>query len=420
MHLTSAALLALVSVSVSVIQSDAALCDELKSIPINDADFGEPDWESILEQAFPTWSVPDGGCPRLDSVGGTLLPDSVFPTPEEGKFNPCYYTKAVAGLDPKKGGYPTPIDTHYPYEFAAPFLQQPGDGSVHHCATDAVNIAECPKLGNTCGPDCATITDDYGIGHIPPFVPLAAIKNEYNSCTQEDICAKWFHYETSGCNIKKSVLDEMVYKYFGVNETVTFQPPILIDGQPSSTYFRLEYGGESPACDEGNCRGPHYCSVDVAEAGVIWGDFCPYVHTGENSGKYRHPHLALAALELWVANQCIPDKCPQEWLESPNGQKYGMDETTATSITWCDMDDNDILTAQPSVPYKWPNMDKGVFPGLNLYGKSPMKASPGVYVNEVVDIQFPKYKRDPNSAGHVTMSWFLKAAFVIACTAVAF
>jgi len=35
-------------------------------------------------------------------------------------------------LGPALGGYPTPVDTKYVYEFAAPFLKQPGDGSVHH------------------------------------------------------------------------------------------------------------------------------------------------------------------------------------------------------------------------------------------------------------------------------------------------
>ena len=45
------------------------------------------------------------------------------------------------------------------------------DGSVHHCNIEdpTVDIGSCQKLGNDCGPDCASITDDYGIGHIPPF-----------------------------------------------------------------------------------------------------------------------------------------------------------------------------------------------------------------------------------------------------------
>ena len=254
----------------------------LQPIPTNPDDFDEPHWETILELAFPTWATPANGCPRLDALGGTIVPEyTAFPVPEEGKFNPCYYTKAFAGLDPKLGGFPTPIDTKYQYEYAAPFQKQPGDGSTHHCTLDAVDIGACPKFQNDCGKDCASITEK-GIGHIPPFVALAAIKNEYNSisCTA-DICSEWFDFETSGCNIQPPKLDELVIKYFGDGDTIKFQPPILIDGKPSSTYYRLEYAGESPACDDGNCRGPHYCSKEVADEGVIWGDFCPYVHTGE-------------------------------------------------------------------------------------------------------------------------------------------
>jgi len=365
----------------------------LEEIPTNADDFNEPAWETIIESAFPPWATPAAGCPRLDAVDGTLLDDfNTFPTPETGKFNPCYYTKAFAGLDPSKGGYPTPIDTHYPYEFAAPFLGQPGDGSVKHCPQDSegsVNIGKCPKFGQCEGvKDCAIVSDDYGIGHIPPFVPLAAIKKEYMAAMADnttDICESFFHFETSGCNIKKSALDEVVWKYFGdaATRTVKFQPPILIDGEPSSTYFRLEYGGESPACDDGNCRGPHYCSKEVADEDMAWGDFCPYVHTGENSGLYRHPHIALAALELWMANQCIPE-CPSEWLKSPNGENYGTDETTSTSITWCEMADNANPMAQPLVPYAWPNTGKGLYPGLNLYNASATKAAPGLYITEVV------------------------------------
>lgn len=267
----------------------------LEAIPTNPDDFDEPAWEAILELAFPTWAAPEGGCPRLDSVGGkmdcpnkcwialvsrkpptksnfsgTLLEGYTFPTPEAGKFNPCYYTKAFAGLDPILGGYPTPIDTHYPYEFAAPFLKQPGDGSTHHCTSSdpLVDVGSCPKQNaapdGACDgiKDCAGITDEYGIGHIPPFVALASVKNGYND--GKDVCKDWFHFPTSGCNIKKSALDELVYEYFGVGTTIQFQPPILIDGAPSSTYYKLEYVGESPACDDGNCRGPHYCSKEVS------------------------------------------------------------------------------------------------------------------------------------------------------------
>lgn len=373
-------------------------------IPLNENDFNEPAWEDILEQVFPTWTKPTNGCPRLDKLGGSLLPDfKDFPKYEAGKWNPCYYTKAFASLDASLGGYPTPIDTHYPYEFAAPFFRQPGDGSVKHCDNDAVDIGACQKLGlGDCGDDCASITDDYGIGHIPPFVPLAALKKEYQECSR-DICNR-FHYETSGCNIKKSALDEIVYRHFGEGTTIKFQPPVLIGDKPSNTYFRLEYGKESPACDEGNCRGPHYCTKEVADAGVIWGDFCPYVSTGENSGKYRHPHLALAALELWIANKCMPDKCPKEWLESPNGKNYAKDEKTSTAITWCEMDDNDFVMAQPKVPYQWPNTDSGKYPGLKrLYGDAPKRSAKGLYVNELMT---PATQMNDETSGASNMATF--------------
>jgi hypothetical protein len=404
------------SVLVHARAGNGTVCDgDLTPIPVNEDDFGEPDWAAIIEAAFPAWAVPEGGCPRLDSVDGSLAENyTAFPTPEDSKFNSCYYTKAFAGLDPSNGGYPTPIDTHYPYEFAAPFFQQPGDGSTHHCpsVTDdgaEVDIGACPKLGSTCGPDCADITDDYGIGHIPPFVPLAAIKNAYNSCNV-DVCKSWFHYPTNGCNIKKSVLDELVYDQFGDAETRTikFQPPILLDGAPSSTYFRLEYGGESPACDDGNCRGPHYCSTTVADAGGIWGDFCPYVHTGENSGKYRHPHIALAALELWMANQCMPDMCAATWLDSPNGMGYANDDKMSTSITWCEMEDNNDAMSQPLVPYVWPVQGMGVFPGLELYGDEVVKPAPGMYVNALVDVELiagPVVDGEEDSSGDMRMLW---------------
>lgn len=375
-------------------------CKKLEPLPINEHDFHEPDWETIIERAFPPWAVPENGCPRLDLVGGTLLDDySEFPTPEEGKFNPCYYTKAFAGLDPMRGGYPTPIDTHYPYEFAAPFLGQPGDGSVHHCPVgsdgDATDIGgpDCPKLGQCPDEgDCAVVSDEYGIGHVPPFVALAAVKNSYQACEPKNLCHEWFDYEASGCNIKKCALDRLVLDYFGTElddgtTAVKFQPPVLIDGHPSNTYYRLEYGGEQPACTDGICRGPHYCSADV-DGEPIWGDFCPYVHTGENSGLYRHPHVALAALELWIANQCMPHQCPSTWLDSPNGKNYGMDPKTSTSITWAEMKDNTDPISQPKVPYEWPNQDgldgANIFPGLDLYDGKNVKPAQGMYVTEYV------------------------------------
>lgn len=238
--------------------------------------------------------------------------------------------------------------------------------------------------------DCNTITDEFGIGHVPPFVPLAAIKNALLDCKQ-DVC-EWFNDNVQPCNIPKSVLDRLVYEYFGVGNTVQFTPPIIRDDlplltDPKSTYYKLEYGGDPEACADDNCRGPHYCSKDVAEEDV-WGDFCPYIHTGENAGLYRHPHVALAAVELWLASTCKPGVCPSTWLDSPNAKDYG-DKMKSTSITWAEMDDNDNSMAQPMVPYKWPNSGDGIFPGLDLYGEMMMKPVAGNYVTKFVASKAP-------------------------------
>lgn len=370
-------------------------CTFQADLPIAEDDFGQPDWAAIIETAFPAWDVPEAGCPRLDGISGSLEAGfETYPTPVEGKFNPCYYTKAFAGLDPMMGGYPTPIDTKYIYEFAAPFFGQPGDGSTHHCPMNTspdTPVQSCPKVAPSCGEgikDCNTITDEFGIGHVPPFVPLAAIKNAFLSC-EEDVCA-WFDDSLHECNIKKSVLDRLVHSTFGTPDgQIKFTPPKILDDlpatDPKSTYYKLEYLNDPIACSQDNCRGPHYCSKEAADAD-IWGDFCPYIHTGENSGLYRHPHIALASLELWIANKCKPERCPSTWLDSPNGEGYGTDPMTSTSITWSEMTDNTDPMAQPSVPYVWPNSGDGIYPGKELYGDLKIKPAPGTYVTEFVAI----------------------------------
>jgi len=380
-------------VSLALFVHSRAFKDDL---PINVEDYNQPDWAAIIQTAFPAWDIPANGCPRLDKIGGVLEEGfDDFPTAEAGKFNPCYYTKAFAGLDPMLGGYPTPIDTMYHYEFAAPFFGQPGDGSTHHCAMNAspeTPVQSCPKVGTGgCGEgvkDCNKITNEFGIGHVPPFVPLAAIKNAFmdDETKIEDICA-WFDDDIQTCSISKVTIDKLVVDTFEIDGTIKFTPPIVLDDllptDPKSTYYKLEYLGDPVACADDNCRGPHYCSKTAAEAD-IWGDFCPYIHTGENSGLYRHPHIALAAFELWIANKCKPDACPSRWLDSPNGQGYGTNKMTSTSITWSEMDNNNDPMAQPIVPYAWPNSGGGIYPGLELYGDVMIKPAPGSYVTKFV------------------------------------
>ena len=77
----------------------------------------------------------------------------------------------------------------------------------------------------------------------------------------------------------------------------------------------------------------------------------------------------------------MSEKCPAQWMDSPNGKGYAMADNKATSITWCDMDDNSDPIAQPSVPYDWPNVAGGLFPDLGqLYPAAECtKPAPGLY-----------------------------------------
>ena len=182
--------------------------------------------------------------------------------------------------------------------------------------------------------------------------PLAAMKMVYKS-GEYDICNGWFN-KLNGCSIKKDSLDEIVYKYFSEDDKIVYEPPLIMGGEPSTTYFKLEYGGDLSAGAEVAHTGPHYCStksVDVVK-NKIWGEFCLYISTGENSGKYRHPHLALATFKLWISNQYVSDKCPLTWLDSPNGKGYVNDNTKAYNIVWCEMDDNEDPMSQCKVPYE--------------------------------------------------------------------
>ena len=121
---------------------------------------------------------------------------------------------------------------------------------------------------------------------------------------------------------------------------------------------------------------------------IVTGDFCPYIQTGENSGQYRHPHLALAALELWIANQCMPEKCAATWLDSPNGKDYAADSTKTTSITWAEMVDNDDPMSQPAVPYAWPNSGNGIYPGYDVLYPGDLESKDVDGVMTLPDVEY--------------------------------
>lgn len=60
---------------------------------------------------------------------------------------------------------------------------------------------------------------------------------------------------------------------------------------------------------------PHYCTKDGIAADIN-PDYCPYIFFGPHRGKYRHPHIALSAVEVYLSNLIMPDKCGTAWDDS--------------------------------------------------------------------------------------------------------
>jgi hypothetical protein len=124
-----------------------------------------PPITDLIETAFPTWCV-DASENRVADV------DTCEDGSPNGRFSPLYLTAQYSGGDPALGGYPTNIDIHYAFEFAAPYLGQPCAGGSHHCSETfdgtTLDCSTCPKV--------TTFSDNemYGPGHVPPHISLAA------------------------------------------------------------------------------------------------------------------------------------------------------------------------------------------------------------------------------------------------------
>jgi hypothetical protein len=336
-----------------------------------------PDISTLIRTAFPPWNI-DANEKRIS--GG-------------GKWNPLYLTKRWNGLDPAKGGYPTDTDTRYPFYFAAQFFGQPGKflfglemhditelltfshefcwimcffvvsclwpavktrpgaGGSRHCPRNAPDnhpIQTCPKV--TTGSD-----DDplYGPGHIPPHISLSVVRRAY---AEGDNIADWFDFKSkTPCDIKKDKLLALVRRYYPrdpITGAVEYPPPKT----PGTVeYYELEFPSETGS--------PHYCTTEYLALNQD-SDFCPYIFEGPNRGKYRHPHIALASLQQYLANRLNPTVCGKEW------EDYGKYPANPDmSVAFCEME-SDALDAQPVIPYKWPlNGDRKIknVPGLILW-----------------------------------------------------
>lgn len=159
--------------------------------------------------------------------------------------------------------------------------------------------------------------------------------------------SEWFDYAQNACRVLPSALLPMIRAYFprDGDGSVSYPPPFTNEGGPGHPYggtypYPLEFVNlvgdsctneqdkfPSAECYEDHSGGdatdypdyllpghgsPHYCSVDAMGADVNK-DWCPYIFWGPNRGKYRHPHIAFAAVESWLAHKVMPDMCAEAW-----------------------------------------------------------------------------------------------------------
>mmetsp|Transcript_44351 Transcript_44351/g.50082 ORF Transcript_44351/g.50082 Transcript_44351/m.50082 type:complete len:549 (-) Transcript_44351:23-1669(-) len=356
-------------------------------------------WTEFVEGIFPTWCIDDDEQRILDGVGDTCADGS-----KNGRWDPLYLTKWHGGEDPAFGGYPTDIDTRYPFYYGSGFFGQACAGGNSHCSFDfdgsKNNCAKCGKivtLDHDNGPN--------GPGHVPPHIGLASLTRAYHLGGFGDV-KSWFDYEQNGCRVMPNVLLRMIRKYFPRNEdgTNAFPPPFTEDGGPGSpdgtNYpYPLEFVNlVGDSCDKekekfpsAECYeqhsgnkveyptylkpghgSPHYCSVGAMDADVNK-DWCPYIFFGPNRGAYRHPHIAYSAVETWLANKVMPEKCFKTWDEN-DGKDYPFtpNDNSVAFPKMAKVDGHEDDPKQPSIKkgsFLWPG-DEG----------TKKKAVPGVFV----------------------------------------
>jgi len=301
-----------------------------------------PDISDLIETAYPTWCI-DESETRITDV------DTCADGTPNGRFTPLYFTKQHSGGNPDLGGYPTNIDINYAFEYAAPYYGQACAGSPHQCSEDfdgsKDNCHACPKI--------ETKTDDgpYGPGHVPPHSSLDVVTKAYNDGFGGDV-ADWFQHDLHACRIIPSVLFKLLRNYYPRNgaEKVGYPPPFSVAGGSYPLEF-VNVAGESCTketekhgeieCFEQHSGdvalypeyllpghgSPHYCTKEGKAAGLN-NDYCPYIFFGPNRGKYRHPHIAFSALEVYLANKVMPDKCEITWDDS----KYPAEVDTTVSF----------------------------------------------------------------------------------------
>ena len=201
----------------------------------------------------------------VNACNAEVVPDSLElfrrafpPDTDGGKWASIFMTKQNDGMDPKLGGYPTPLDVGYPFEYPAPFFGQPGAGTINHCPIDApsnVDVSSCPVV-TTSGDD-----DLEGPGHIPAIAATEALLYAHRAC--EPLLQRWF---ASSCRISAADLLTAVRKVYP-RELFSSLDAYPTPGTPGA-YSMRSLDWPSP---QGS---PHFCDVDYRAIGM-WVDYCP-------------------------------------------------------------------------------------------------------------------------------------------------
>lgn len=302
-----------------------------------------PEIFGLIDAAFPMWEVNEKGG-RVEKKACKV---------KSCEWNPYYITKRYDGDHPDKGGHPTDLDVKYAFYYASPFLGQPFPGTPHHCPIDSPNTVtnkDCPKL--------ITLSDDgpYLAGHVPPHIALAALtwSIDQGKYKASDI----FDYDIHECRVVPDILFKMIREYYPriEGEAVDYPPPITPEGGDFKYEFPSGNGvdNQEPPYAPGP---PHWCT-EAYKATGNWADFCPYVFEGPDAGKYRHPHIAYAALEVHLANKVLPKTCATTWLENNPHFLEKSHVSTPTPFPVMENDDSadDTLEnwlGQPKIPYEY-------------------------------------------------------------------
>jgi len=314
-----------------------------------------PEIGILMNRAFPMWKV--------DAKGNRIKTKTC--TVDSCEWNPFYVTKRYDGLHPDYGGHPTDIDVGYAFFGGSPFGGQPYSGTPHHCSkcdSDEVKAKDCPKI--------ETLSDKgpYGPGHVPPHIALASL----TWAVENNLFARvrrMFDYDRYECRIIPDVLLKMIREYYPRvdGEAVPYPPPITPEGGDFQYEFPAGNGidNQKPPYAPGP---PHWCR-DKMNKSDHWDGVCPYIFKGPDAGKYRHPHIAYAALEVFIANRYMPEQCSKTWLENNPDFLNPARVTTDTPFPKMSADDADQKTVehwlgQPVFPWNYESGDAKAISGL--------------------------------------------------------